>query len=586
LALFSAFVINPGKNENKSNSKGLVSLSSFLILCHLFNIACHKIYYLKIMPPEEKINETNEAGVDVADATPENSHIMISESANPLNIDLPARERMLDVFPVSEGELDRILLGYKHYVSGSATFASFHSQPFDRVQHVEETFLPESSLLIQAAFENVFLIGTGYDDSDQFKFIEAMSGLLGRRGARTVLQILHTAAGSSSVRTVQPETLTSLVHRLILASSFLKTSQPENVRPAPQAWTASLKERVRSQEDGVTLAIWTEWVNSIAPQVYQALSTLVHYAMFTPDHAFRQGSQPLQFPKMKHQESALWTHSYQTAPSSLALLSPCLGADWASLYSSDFDGFSFSTFQQALLSYQGATVILIQTESGDAFGFYTDCPWKESRHWYGHHAESFLFTLKPTLRFYGPVGEKQFNMYLNNPLSLRPGDLTGLAIGGINGNSPRLHIPPTFEQCKAGSMDGTYASGPMLSNWEVFFNIDVIEVWAITGSEDEFMNALQAGKAQADIREGNRIKAATVDRKQFLDDFQSGAYINSIFAHRRESRGRHSFCADDDGKGYFIEEKQPSFCADDDCKGYFIEEKQPTPYKDSSGPKT
>jgi hypothetical protein len=107
-------------------------------------------------------------------------------------------------------------------------------------------------------------------------------------------------------------------------------------------------------------------------------------------------------------------------------------------------------------------------------------------------------------------------------------------------------------------MDGVYASGPLLSNDEVFFDLDVIEIWAVNASEEEYTKSLQAGTAQSDIREGNRIKMAQVDRKQFLEDFQSGQYSNTLYAHRDQARGRHDFHADENGRGYFLEDYPPT----------------------------
>ena len=509
---------------------------------------------------------------------------------------------MLEVFPVTETELEILLTGYQQYVNNGnviTSFASFHNcdnndPPPIQLTDIEDTGILKlsSNSILQAALDQVFLIGTGYDDSEEFKFLEAMSILLGRRGSKNVLSTLYKAAAIASAASsstlvsqtssskdkvacvVQPDVLAGLIHRLILASYSLRNDCEVVIRPVPESWTNSLRERIQNpdHEEGVTLAVWNTWADEVVPQAYQTLSTYVHYAIFGLEqhHPFWPGTHPLKFPKVD-EEPGFWRYSYQSVPSSLALLSQtCLGAkQWSRLYSSDFDGYSFATFQRALLSYQGATVILIQTgaESSDLFGFYSSCPWKESRKWYGgHDTESFLFGLKPTLQFYGPIGDgrRSNKMFLNNPLSPKPGNLTGLAIGGINDSTPRIHIPPSFhnEQCKAGSMDGVYTSGPLLSKGEVFFKIDLLEVWAISSSDVEYRNAVEAGQEQAEIKEAGRIQAATVDRKQFLEDFQSGQYMNSVFAHREQARGRHSFCADDEGGGYFIDEKRPSMSQD------------------------
>ncbi|KAL3903637.1 MAG: hypothetical protein SGILL_010372 [Bacillariaceae sp.] len=178
----------------------------------------------------------------------------------------------------------------------------------------------------------------------------------------------------------------------------------------------------------------------------------------------------------------------------------------------------------------------------------------------------------PSLQYYAPVasseagdgmppgsGEKPFYMFLHNPVYAHVTDLNRLAIGGINDMTPRIHITTNFEGCKAGTMDGVYESGPLLSDGELFFDIDLVEVYAVNCTADEFDAGIQRGHANAAVREGTRLKAAQVDRKQFLEDFQTGQYMNQLFAHRGQIRGRHSFVAHEDGSsGYFVESKAPS----------------------------
>ena len=134
-----------------------------------------------------------------------------------------------------------------------------------------------------------------------------------------------------------------------------------------------------------------------------------------------------------------------------------------------------------------------------------------------------------------------------------------MAVGGISESTPRLHITTSLEQCKAGAIDSVYTSGPLLSNGDVYFDIDALEAWAVSPSEEHHVKSLQLGQVHATRREEARIKAAQVDRKQFLEDFQSGQFVNSLYQHREQARGRHSFCADDEeGRGYYIDEKTPT----------------------------
>jgi len=456
------------------------------------------------------------------------------------------------------------------FSSSSGSSSTIYLQ---RLRYAEATFLPESSRLIQYVYENAFVIGTYHDESikeQEYKFYEAICTLIGRRSPRTLLTTIYNVAGqyhhddhnhdNNHYMTIRrtPQDLASLVYRLILAAHFIKTGRPRYMRPAPNTWITSLQEKMKSS-DGLSLTEWIDWVNTVAPQVHQSLSTFAHCAILGPNHPFLPTNPSLLLP-ITDQECSLWSDTYQTIPTSIALLSPQLGGKWIRQYSSDYDGFSFSTFQNALIRYQGPTVITIQTTAGDAFGFYSGIPWKESRHWFGKDTDSFLFGLKPSLRYYGPTGnDKPHCMYLYNPTIQRPGYLYGLCVGGVADQFPRLHITPSFERCKAQSMDGAYDTGPLLSNDELYFDVDAIEVWAVNVNEDDYAMALARGKAHQEWKEGVRVHTAKVDRRQFLQDFREGIFGSNLFEHRDQTRGRHSFIADDDeGLGYFIEEKPPT----------------------------
>mmetsp|Transcript_31858 Transcript_31858/g.77371 ORF Transcript_31858/g.77371 Transcript_31858/m.77371 type:complete len:670 (+) Transcript_31858:368-2377(+) len=507
-----------------------------------------------------------------------------------------------------------------------------------RLQWSEDEFQTNSGLLMQLAIQNVFLIGTPhynkYDQSTKWIFVEALSTLLGRRGSRGLVQILfqtasasataasgaasfsspststETAAAPTSIAVptmTRSSTVIDLLYRLLVAAHYVQTGMPSVRRPPPISWIRSLSSMssaagaatTSDSGDGgsnmVTMLEFKEWTQSVVPQVYQTLSTFCHVALFGPYHPFRSSvAPPLLFPNVISSSSgatatdgssegggtaALWTLPFQSVPSSLALLSPNFGSDWIQLYSSDFDGFNFPTMQKNLLSYQGSTVIILQTKAGDCFGFYTSCPWKESKKWYGgpdgdghfemdherdnnnrdRHYESFIFGIKPSLQYYGVEGDKPYRMFLHNPVYPHPGDVTGLAIGGVTEKTPRILITNTFENCKAGVMDSVYSSGPLLSENELFFDIDVIEAYAVNFSEQDYERAVKDGKARTVIREAARIKVASVDRTQFVDDFRTGAYHNHLFDHVKQCRGRHSFVAgEDESSGYYLKDKQPS----------------------------
>jgi hypothetical protein len=560
------------------------------------------------MPPEEFI-EQDESEASPSEEVPEETVLptqIVEESsrttasvwAEEANVEksiLPDQSKMLDFFPLTQEELRHVLEGYERYDPVSKpTFAElFRSSQlipsdedaaakeeidfFARRRQVEAEFLPETSLLLQQAIDNVFLLGSGNDDSPVYRFVEAIATLLGRRGSRNLLTVIFQLADTESASTsptVDSDSIIHLVYRFVLGSSYLRWGQPTLRRMHPKSWVHSLAQRSQEGNGRISLPAWMEWVQSVAPQIDKTVSTFCNYVVFGASHPFRSTHPCLSLPRvLGNSKSAFWTFPYQGIPASLGVLSTTLGGPWVQLYSSDLDGISFRAMQEALLSYFGATVLLIQTTAGDAFGYFTNCPWKESKRWYGQHeaTESFLFGLKPSLQYFAPIasssagvgmpgGEsKPFYMYLNNPVYSHPTDLNGLAIGGINDMTPRIHITTNFEHCKAGTMDGVYASGPLLSDGELFFDIDLVEIYAVSCTAEDFEEGIRRGRACAAVREGTRLKAAQVDRKQFLEDFQTGQYMNQLFLHRDQTRGRHSFVTHEDGSsGYFVESKAPS----------------------------
>jgi hypothetical protein len=120
-------------------------------------------------------------------------------------------------------------------------------------------------------------------------------------------------------------------------------------------------------------------------------------------------------------------------------------------------------------------------------------------------------------------------------------------------------LNPSLERCQASSVDTVFQSGALLSNDESFFDVQVLEVFAVKVTDQDYHSGVEAGQLQASIKEETRQQMAKVDRTQFVDDFASGAFMNSLYQHRSETRGRHSFlAADEEEKGYYVAEKQPS----------------------------
>ena len=125
----------------------------------------------------------------------------------------------------------------------------------------------------------------------------------------------------------------------------------------------------------------------------------------------------------------------------------------------------------------------------------------------------------------------------------------GLVLGG-NEKDPRLHITESLEQCIASSgyVDSTFEGGPLLpGQWDKYFNVDVLEVWGV-GDECEVREAVIRKEAHENVADATRRRVQRVDKKQFLEDFQSGILMgntsSALFQHRHDGSIRHDFGVD------------------------------------------
>lgn len=504
-------------------------------------------------------------------------------------------EVFLDRFPVNEAELKQLLTLNSQYsfLESQEPIESLafilQETSFDgnlrteRLVSVEKEWaLTELARILQKALQTVFVVGfPGMDENNSLanteKLLEAQVSLLGRRGSRFLLQAIFDACSDEDGASADAAKIMNFVHRMVRACVQLQNDkEPESndlntntntTIPIP-AWVQSLSPN----QSTVSWATWFEWATNTAPDIHRVLSTVFHLFLLGRDYSFRP--EPLEVPTLHTAAaktngngnavcgSGLWQHAYDSIPTSLAFMS--LGGRWRRLYTSDQDGLCFPTFRQALLSYAGPTIILIQTAAGDSLGYYSESPWKScsKAKWYSSDGDSFLFRVHPVWNVYPKTGESQKYMhYLHTPAaSYRSnGSLSGLAVGGVGIDTPRFHLNPSLERCQASSVDTVFQSGALLSNDESFFDVQVLEVFAVKVTDQDYHSGVEAGQLQASIKEETRQQMAKVDRTQFVDDFASGAFMNSLYQHRSETRGRHSFlAADEEEKGYYVAEKQPS----------------------------
>ena len=396
----------------------------------------------------------------------------------------------------------------------------------------------------------------------------------------------HAATGIDP-SSLPPPVWNAYFHRLVCSSSSSDTNNP-----LPPSRTE-----------------WNQWVRRYAPMIPRMVATVVSHDGTVSSELPGPSVDLWLFDAMNQPSWMRTSPTNTTTTSSSSIIIPMQltimglgGGAWRPIFQSSIHGASFTTLTHSLLSYYGPTVLVIETTRNEIFGYYTVVPWKISNRWYTqssnsncqyvHHDddddenmddaddESFLFRLHPQWNVYRPQMEstilpKRFHQYLNPPSRQSSHTLVGLAVGGVADNVPRLHITPSFEQCKACIWDSVFDTGPLLSNDdESYFDIFNLEVWAATKWQFQSGGA-DCGKNDADMYEqGKRIGAdrtstmehareryAKVDRTQFLDDFMNDAVLpNKLFQHRVQTRGRADFvvASDNANDGYVVDGKQPS----------------------------
>jgi hypothetical protein len=352
-----------------------------------------------------------------------------------------------------------------------------------------------------------------------------------------------------------------------------------------------------------TMTEWKYWVQRYAPMIPVMVTTIMSYIYLSQRPTKQQQSQYEQDTVCIPSERKN-VPPWMTVTSNIPIIQFTImglgSSTWRSIYQSTIHGLSFTTMTHQLLSYYGPTIMIIETTKHEIFGYYTKVPWKVSNRWYtqntnnhtsinyeidgnGDHDdtdESFLFRLHPFWNVYRPQIEstiipKRYHQYLNPPtFQNRPNNiLVGLAVGGVGENVPRLHITPSFEDCKACIWDSVFDIGPLLSNNdESYFDIFNLEVWAVTKSnyrssnsnnecDDIYEQGKRIGADRTSTMEHLRQRHAKVDRAQFVDDLIAGTILpNKLFQHRLQTRGRADFvvASDNVSDGYVIDGKHPS----------------------------
>jgi hypothetical protein len=493
------------------------------------------------------------------------------------------RARLLDRFPLTDAELGELLPLASAY-EADRPFASLAAALALRTaagnKKVALRLVKERiGRLLEATRENVFLLAFADGDalSDTAKFLEACMVLLGRRGEVSLGRALWEGARTSDRE--EPPTAESLVTWILdllvavdeLSSSSFPVAREDSgtiSRVLPASWVSSLTGQAGHE---VSSPFFRQWISDTAPSLPFALSTFCHLLFWGSSERLGRPWSLLQSPSSVSSipmDYPLLTGMATAVP----LVAMGLhGFVYKSLYQSTERGLSFPTLQSHLTSYWGPTLLLLRTAT-DLIGYYTEIPWKISSSGAGikpedlEGKEAFVFSLHPVWCRYGRTYEETSSRAVQtlHGSHSRSGQ-TGLSVGGISADTPRLHLTTSLEGCKAVSIDRSFQSGSLLGplssergEERFFFDVEEIQLYAVASDVQTLENGQDMGQRAVDNREALRQKVAQVDRAQFVDDlvFMPGSHL---YEHRQQTRGRADFVADnDEGRGYYISQKPPS----------------------------
>ncbi|XP_026728450.1 TLD domain-containing protein 1-like isoform X2 [Trichoplusia ni] len=146
---------------------------------------------------------------------------------------------------------------------------------------------------------------------------------------------------------------------------------------------------------------------------------------------------------------------------------------WRFLFSSHIHGESFSTMVGRILD-QGASLIIIEDNSGYIFGGYAPASWSLGPNFTGTD-DSFLFTVAPKMRVYPATTYNNHYQYINHHAKTLP---NGLLMGGqFNFGGIFVNADPFGEGTCAESCT-TYKGYKRLSK-EPTYRIRSLEVWGV-----------------------------------------------------------------------------------------------------------
>ena len=276
--------------------------------------------------------------------------------------------------------------------------------------------------------------------------------------------------------------------------------------------------------------------NNLDPQLFQSLfSTTLR--SFLALHCFQDST--ARPPALPHNlNSKILSHDSTFLLSMVSnhrkmLLDDC-ASTWDKLYSDIDNGTNFNNMCDALIGYEGPTIVVVKDTNACTFGMLNREPWHYSDVFFGppNGNGCCLFSLEPHFQLLLPHKRRGASTNYNwmNSKAHRKDLPCGLGMGGES-DYFRFFISSTFKSNTSRPSGLTFDPGQIASKES--FEIGTIEIWGCggTGASDKRLEK----KEEERIFQESRRK---IDKKQLMDGFTAEFLLADTFKHRSEQNER------------------------------------------------
>ena len=163
--------------------------------------------------------------------------------------------------------------------------------------------------------------------------------------------------------------------------------------------------------------------------------------------------------------------------------------EWRLLYASDTHGKSYAACTSKIED-QGPVLVLVSSTTGRKFGGFCGGNLTKKSGFFGD-SSSFVYSISPMLALYKASGHNTNFVYFAHGFTADRFP-NGIGLGGVMGNFV-FFIASNLEYGHTRGKMATFHPAPCLSGAESNFEIDGIEVWAVTPPSEEKQRERKSG---------------------------------------------------------------------------------------------